>query len=35
MKMRSWAHKIGAACGSSLVWGTVRLGPLCCSMTCR
>lgn len=27
MKVRSWAHRIGAACGSLLVWGTVKLDP--------
>lgn len=27
--------QIGAACGSSLVWGTVRLEPLYRTMTCR
>lgn len=35
MKMRSKAHRIGAACGSSPVWGTVRLEPLHRAMTCR
>lgn len=35
MKMRSKAHRIGAARGSSPVWGTVRPGPLRRAMTRR